>query len=51
VEESVVVAEKARTEDVTEWGRERYVSKTHKNFLLWRKVFGVDVNGCETNGA
>lgn len=38
--ESVVVAQKAEMRGVNEWGKERYVSRTWENYVLWKKVFG-----------
>ncbi|KAH7381251.1 hypothetical protein DE146DRAFT_279674 [Phaeosphaeria sp. MPI-PUGE-AT-0046c] len=36
----VVVAETAKMQGKNEWGKERYASKTHENYQLWRRVFG-----------
>jgi uncharacterized protein (DUF2235 family) len=40
--EMVVVQQKAQMVGVNEWGKERYASKTHENYLLWKRVFGGD---------
>lgn len=37
---AVVVAATAKMEGTNEWGKDRYKSKTHENYLLWRRVFG-----------
>ncbi|KAF2825390.1 hypothetical protein CC86DRAFT_42732 [Ophiobolus disseminans] len=46
--EHVVVAHKAAMQGTNEWGKERYVSRTYENFVLWGKVFGR--SGAERNG-
>jgi uncharacterized protein (DUF2235 family) len=40
MQEMVVVAQQAEMMGTNEWGKERYVSKTHENYLLWKRVFG-----------
>jgi hypothetical protein len=42
VQESVVIKNKAHMEGTNEWGKERYVSKSFENYLLWKRVFGTE---------